>query len=298
MSPLTKSYIVCLLIFIARSCSQKSEDQELRDEITSMFAEMEGDFAMAFKDLQHNKTILINEKEMFHAASTMKTPVMIEVYKQAAHNKLSLEDSLLVTNEFASIVDGSKFSMDIGVDSEEALYALIGNSTTYNNLVEAMITMSSNLATNILIEQVGAENITQSMRTLGAADINVLRGVEDIKAFEKGMSNTTSAYDLMVILEKLAGCEIGPIKDCTPMINTLKQQAFNEIIPANLPDGVEVAHKTGAISGVEHDSGIVYLPDGKKYILVLLSKNLREKPPAIKMMAKVSEIIYHRMIKQ
>jgi beta-lactamase class A len=155
-----------------------------------------------------------------------------------------------------------------------------------------MIIQSSNLATNMLIEMVDGKKVTQTMRDLGAMDIQVLRGVEDGKAFEKGLNNTTTAYDLMLIFEKMARGEILNKAASEDMIRILLDQRFGELIPALLPKNVKVAHKTGSITGVQHDSGIILLQDGRKYVLVMLSKDLKEEKPAVRAMAKVSEIIY------
>jgi beta-lactamase class A len=265
---------------------------KLKDDISSKLAEQPGDFAVAFKDLSTGDSILINEQTFFHAASTMKTPVMIEVYKQAAAGAFSLNDSFTLKNEFKSIVDSSVFSLNANDDSEKELYRHLGEKRTLYNLVYDMIISSSNLATNMVIELVNARNVTQTMRQLGANRIQVLRGVEDSKAFDKGLNNITTANDLLVIFEKMAKGEIADSASSQAMIKILLNQQFNEIIPARLPKDVKVAHKTGSISHVQHDSGIVFLPNGKKYVLVLLSKNLQKEEPAKKMMAEVSEMIY------
>ena len=222
----------------------------------------------------------------------MKTPVMIEVFKQANEGKFSLSDSILIKNEFKSIVDGTTYSLDSAEDSEKRLYTLTSAKRTLDSLVYDMIIVSSNLATNIIIELVDAGKVTQSMRDLGAKNIQVLRGVEDDKAFAAGLSNMTTAYDLMVIFEKMANSETVNKQASEAMIDILLHQQFNTIIPANLPADVKVAHKTGSINGVHHDSGIVFLPDGRKYVLVILSKNLKDEEAATAGMANVSEMIY------
>ena len=270
----------------------------LKEKVRETLAGQEGVFAVAFKELTTGETLLLNEHESFHAASTMKTPVLIEVYKQVAEGKLSLIDSITVKNEFKSIVDGSPFSLDIGDDSEEQLYDQIGKKRTLYDLVYDMIIVSSNLATNLVIELVGAQQVTQTMRSLGAIDIQVLRGVEDQKAFDAGLNNTTTAYDLMVIFEKIALGQAVNAEADQQMINILLDQKFNEIIPARLPKEVHVAHKTGSITGVQHDSGIVMLPDNKKYVLVTLSKELKDKDKGIEAMAQVSELIYQYVIRE
>ena len=272
--------------------AQKLAIENLKSAIEAKLKTVEGQFAVAFKDLQTGKTLFINEKENFHAASTMKTPVMIEVFKQAKAGKFKLSDSILVKNEFKSIVDGSPYSMDIADDSGDGMYKMIGKKMTIYDLTYQMIIVSSNLATNILIDLVDARNANESMRKLGAKDIQVLRGVEDQKAFEKGLNNTTTAYDLMLIFEKIAQNKVIDKRSCEEMRKILFDQKFNEIIPDKLPKTVKVAHKTGSITGVQHDSGIVYLPDGREYVLVLLSKKLINVDFGVKILAEVSEQIY------
>jgi len=201
----------------------------------------------------------------------MKTPVMMEIFKQNAEGRLSLNDSLPITTTFTSLADGSSYVLDRASDSETKLYDEVGKSRTILELTNLMITVSSNLATNLLIEKVEPDNIQSSLAELGICKLKVLRGVEDNKAFALGLNNVTCAADLLEIL---------------------RGQEFNEIIPAKLPADCIVAHKTGSITGVQHDSGIVFLPDGRKYVIVLLSKNLKDTDAAIRMLSDVSRLIY------
>lgn len=264
----------------------------LLQQIQARLAVETGEFALAFMDLQTKEQILWKEHTSFHAASTMKTPVMVEVFKQVAAGKLSLTDSLVVKNEFKSIVDGSTYTLNPADDSEFTLYKLVGTKVTLYDLVYQMIILSSNLATNMVIELVDGKNVTQTMRELGAKDMQVLRGVEDGKAFEKGLNNSVTAYDLMILFQALATGTIVNTKACEDMIRILLDQRYNDIIPAHLPKDVRVAHKTGSITGVHHDSGIILLPDGRKYILVILSRKLADADKATAAMAKLSEMIY------
>lgn len=281
--------MLCLL-----SCAERKTTIE--DEIKNELAKQPGTYGLAFKDLSTGEELLINAHEVFHAASTMKTPVMIEVFKQAKEGRFSLSDSIAIKNTFKSIVDGSEYSLDSAEDSEQKLYTLTSTKRTLDSLVYDMIIVSSNLATNIIIELVDPKKVTQTMRDLGANDIQVLRGVEDDKAFAEGLINSTTPYDLMVIFEKMANGEAVSKEASDAMINILMDQRFNTIIPAKLPADVKVAHKTGSINGVHHDSGIVFLPDGRKYVLVILSKNLKDEDAATAVMANVSEIIYKHVV--
>ncbi len=290
-----KFIFFCLLSLVTtNSFSQTNTPagMQLLEKIKTELGKQKGFFALAFTNLQTKEQIVWNGSETFHAASTMKTPVMIEVFKQAAERKFSLTDKITVKNEFKSIVDSSIFHLNPADDSQQELYKQEGSPLSLSELVYQMIIMSSNLATNLIMEMVDAKNVTQTMRTLGAKDILVLRGVEDQKAFDKGLINTTTAYDLMLIFNQMAEGKIINKKACDEMIRILLDQTHNTLIPAFLPKEVKVAHKTGTITGVHHDSGIIFLPDGRKYTLVILSKNLEDDTAATVAMAHVSEMIY------
>jgi beta-lactamase class A len=281
-----------VIIFAITSCDRKQSPEELRKLITEEFSQQPGKFAVAFKDLTTGEEILINEHELFHAASTMKTPVMVEVYKQVAEGKFSLKDSILIKNEFKSIVDSSLYSLNVKDDSDTLIYNHIGEKRTVYALMYDMIIVSSNLATNLIIELVNAKNVTNTLRSIGANDIQVLRGVEDSKAFEAGLNNQVTANDLMLLFEKIDKEELVNSEASMAMMDILLNQKFNDIIPAYLPKEVKVAHKTGWITGVHHDSGIVFLPDGRKYVLVMLSRDLNDEDAGVKAMATVSKMIY------
>ena len=270
--------------------------EPLKEQISKLIMN-QGVIAVAFKDISSGEELLLHANESFHAASTMKTPVLIEVFRQANQGKFSLKDSMVIRNEFKSIVDGSVYALNADDDSEQKLYDLIGKKRTINELVTEMIIYSSNLATNMIIELVGAPNIMKTMRSLGADSIQVLRGVEDSKAFEKGWNNTTTAKDLMIIFEALAKGKVISPGASQQMIDILLHQQFNKIIPAKLPADVKVAHKTGNITGVLHDSGIVFLPDGHMYVLVLLSKNIENEETATHLLAEISEMIYKYVVR-
>ncbi len=287
--------VLLTILFVAviyPAAAQTPEGGALVEKIKAVLAQQEGDFALAYKDSQTGEQLLLNEREVFHAASTMKTPVMIEVFRKASLGQFKLTDSIRIKNEFKSIVDGSPYSLHVADDSEPELYGKVGQKVPLYDVMYQMIIASSNLATNLIIEWVDARDVTHTMRTLGAMDIEVRRGVEDSKAFAKGLNNTVTAFDLMIIFDQMARGKIVDAPTCDKMMAILHDQKFNEIIPAKLPAGVTVAHKTGSIRGVQHDSGIVVLPDGRRYSLVLLSKNLRNEPAAIEAMATVSRLVY------
>lgn len=290
--------ISCLAIGLLSSCQEKvSKAEQLNSTILSQLDSIKGYVAVAYINLSDpSDSLMINAGEEFHAASTMKVPVMIELFKQEGQGKLNLNDSILLKNEFRSIVDSSLYSMDIGDDSDDVIYSKIGTKQALRDLMYSMITVSSNLATNVLIELVDAKNVTATMRGLGAEKIEVLRGVEDTKAYELGLSNTTTAKDLLIVMKAIAENKAGTNEACEEMISILKDQKFNTIIPFYLPETVSVAHKTGSIAGVHHDAGIVYLPDGRSYVLVILSKNLENYDTATEQLARISKTVYGHVI--
>lgn len=268
----------------------------LREKVLAAFAKQPaGTFAVAFRAIGDDEIFMFNEHQLFHAASTMKTPVLAEVFKQAEKGKFSISDSVKVYNEFKSIYDKSLYTLKPANDSEQDLYSRIGAKVTMEDILYRMITQSSNLATNIMIDLVGAKNVMKTMRSIGANEIKVLRGVEDSKAFEHDMNNMVTAYDLMLLFDQIARGKMVNKKASDAMVAILSKQHFRGIIPAGLPSDVKVANKTGSISKVNHDSGIVYLPDGRKYVLILLSKGV-EEDAAKQTLSAVSTYIYRYMM--
>ncbi|MFN7274010.1 MAG: serine hydrolase [Sediminibacterium sp.] len=267
--------------------------QQLVAQIREWLNRQPGTYALAVKHLPDGDTILINEKEMFHAASTMKTPVMIEIFRQAAEGKIGLDDTLLVQNEFASIVDGSSYQLSPADDSDDEVYQKMGTHPTIRYLLFRMITRSSNLATNLLMKLADGKQVTTTMRSLGAPTIQVMRGVEDTKAYRQGLNNVTSAYDQMKIYEQIALGQAVNGDASKKMIEILVQQFYRDIIPVQLPSGTPVAHKTGWITGVFHDAGIIFLPNGGKLVLVLLSKGATDEGATKLALSTVAALVYN-----
>jgi len=246
-----------------------------------------------YRSLTRPDRLLLGANVRFHAASTMKLPVMIQVFRDADAELLRLDDSLTVHVVFPSLVDGSPFEVDKADDSDSTLYGRVGRPASVRDLLELMITRSSNLATNILIERIGAARAQTSARALGAWSIQVLRGVEDGKAYRAGLNNTTTARDLGVLLAAIAQSRAASPASCREMLRILGAQEFNEGIPVGLPPGTRVAHKTGWIGEVVyHDAAIVYPPNGGSYVLVVLTGGIKQDSVAHNLVADVSRMVY------
>lgn len=269
----------------------------IRSEIESRIKSSGADtVAVAVYDLDGKKSLLINENVELHAASTMKIAVMMEVFRLAAAGKIKLGDRIPIKNSFMSVVDGSPYQLNVSDDSASDLYQREGESVSIRELVEVMITRSSNLATNLLIERVGANEVTQLIRGLGAKTMTVRRGVEDGKAFRAGLNNTITANDLMILLRSLAEGRASRTEMSQQMVDILLRQEFNEALPAGLPVDVPVAHKTGSITKIKHDAGIVYPKDRKPYIIVVLTRGISDEAQSNALIAEISKMVYQALV--
>ncbi len=255
------------------------------------------EIGLAAHQLGSGREILIHPDLSFHPASTFKLCVMMEIFHQARRGLFSLDDEMLVKNEFASIADGSPYSLLAEDDSETDLYQHIGRLLPIRELVRRMITVSSNLATNILIERVTPARTTEFMRQLGADGLTVRRGVEDDKAFRLGMNNSATARGFMQILIKLAKGKVVSLKDSDVMIEILSEQKFNQMIPAQLSTDVRVAHKTGWTGTYHHDVGIVYPSKGNAFALAIMTNGF-EKEEAHSFVASLARKVYDEWIQR
>jgi len=279
--------------------TSRATDDSLRARIERRIAEVPGATAgVAFRDLTRGDTLYLGADERFHAASTMKVPVMIELFRQVDRGQMSLSQRITLKNEFASIVDGTPYSLDAKDDSDSLVYSWIGSAVSVHDLLEHMITRSSNLATNTLIGVVGATRANATAHQLGAKDIQVLRGVEDDKAYDAGKNNTTTARDLAVLMAAIETGKAASRASTDSMRAVLSRQEFNDEIPAGLPAGTRVAHKTGQITGHLHDAAIVY-PQGRgPYVLVVLTRGIPDEKVARSLIADISRLVYEHAVQR
>jgi beta-lactamase class A len=268
-----------------------SIDAKVAASIEERIQKSQAEVGAAFQTLDGRAVWSFHGDDTFHAASTMKIPVMIELFHQVRQGKLKLDDGLMIKNEFHSLADGSVFILDPADDSETDLYKAVGQTRTLEQLCELMITVSSNFATNILIQKLGVENIRATVHSLHADGMNVLRGVEDNKAFAKGLNNTTTAQGLATLLTAIAKGEAVDADASRQMVEILERQRFNEGIPAGVPAGTRVAHKTGELTKIHHDAAIVYAKD--PFVLVILVRGMADFKESSALIADITRQLYN-----
>jgi beta-lactamase class A len=290
-----KRHVFTILLLLARGQSAQAQDgTTLAGRVAARMARAPARaVGLYYRSLTGPDSLLIGANLRFHAASTMKVPVMVQLFRDADSGLLDLDDSLTVHATFPSLVDGSPFAVGKEDDSDSTLYARLGGRASLRELLELMITRSSNLATNLLIERVGAARAQTTARALGAWSIQVLRGVEDGLAYRAGLNNTTTARDLGVLLLAIAQRRAASEAACDSMLAILGRQEFNEGIPAGVPVGTRVAHKTGWIGEVVyHDAAVVYPARGGAYVLTVLTGGIKEDSVAHNLVADLSRLVY------
>jgi beta-lactamase class A len=265
-------------------------EQALRARVA---AETEGEVGVALIDLATGRKLAINGDASMHAASTMKVPVLIELFRQVDAGRFAVDDSIVVNNQFTSIADGSRYTLASDRDTE--IIERLGRTMTLRRIARGMSVVSSNLATNILIDVVTADSVQATMARLGAADMIVLRGVSDNPAFAAGMNNMATAASLARTLEVIARCEIHTRASCDAMIEILEAQQFRTQIPAGVPAGVRVGNKTGSITGHRHDGAIIF-PEGRApYVLTVLTRGIPTTAAANAVAVDISRIVWQAL---
>jgi beta-lactamase class A len=236
--------------------------------------------------------LLIRAWEPFYAASTMKVAVLLDLYQRAWTGAISLDEPVVVRNAFHSSVDGVPFILDPADDSDGGLYALEGVSVPARELARRMIVRSSNLAANLLMDRLGAAAVDAAVGRLGITGIRVVRGVCDDRAFAAGLNSTVTAAGLAMLLDRIADGSAAPAAACAAMLEILSAQELNEGIPAGLPPGTRVAHKSGWIAALYHDAGVVYPAAAAPYVLVVLTEGLDEAAVAPALVAAIAREVH------
>lgn len=283
------------------SSSTPVKSRDLLGRVLDIEGESEGSrVAASYYDYETETAWSFRGDSWFHAASTMKVAVLLGLFAAAGRGRFGLSSNLHVRNRFFSVVDGKPFCLEYERDSGSAVYASLGKTMKLSELARHMIVTSNNLATNLLLDLVGVEQVRATLADLGVEGVDVRRGVEDSKAFDAGVNNTVTANGLLSMFRVLQEGRGFPAEDAQRMLEILFQQEYNSGIPAGLPEGARaearVAHKTGNISTVSHDAGLVFLKNRKPYALSVLTSWEPGASGHPETIARVSRAVYEHLM--
>ena len=251
--------------------------------------------AVAVYDLETGKEFRYRSDRWFHAASTIKLAVLLGVFAAIHRGKLLPQSRLHVRNRFRSAYDGSSFRVLSERDADSEVQAAIGKTMRLHDLARNMIIRSSNLATNLLLDLLGIEFLQKVLDEFGLEGIDLRRGVEDELSFEHGINNRVTADGLVALLRLIADERAFTPELSHQMLDILHDQEFSSGIPAGLPVHARVAHKTGEISTIAHDAGIVYLPKRKPYVIAILTEWEPEGTGRSPTIAAASYMLYEHL---
>jgi beta-lactamase class A len=248
--------------------------------------------AVAVYDTQTHASFRRNAERWFHAASTIKVAILVGVYASIHHGWLLPQSRVHVRNRFFGAVDGTPFRVLADRDANSEVHAAIGKMMRVSELALHMIATSSNLATNLLLDLVGLDTVQRSLDELSIDGIDIRRGVEDERAFDLGINNRVTADGLTQLLRLVAEERAFSPELSREMLEILHAQEFKNGIPARLPRAVRVAHKTGDISTVAHDAGVVYPPGRKPYVIAVLTEWSPDAAGRSATIAEVSHAVF------
>ncbi|MBR3889052.1 serine hydrolase [bacterium] len=207
--------------------------------------------------MDNGNYIEINADKIYPSASIIKIPVLIQMYKSIEAEQFGLKDSMFLTEYYRSEGSGNM------------QYSQAGRKYSLYELASLMIQDSDNTATNMLMSKVGSMNdVNAAMRSWGIENTHLQTWLPDITG-----NNYTTARDIAKMLYNIGRDDnkFLNINSQSDIINIMSKVKNVSLIKAGLPDGVSFIHKTGDIGTMLGDAGIVYLPNGQRYIVVIMA---------------------------
>ncbi|MEV6286984.1 serine hydrolase [Kribbella sp. NPDC051770] len=236
--------------------------------------------------------VLAHAAERTHySASTMKLPVAMAMLRRVDAGELSLDQPVLVHNDFASAA-GGRFGVNRAEDEAPATWEKLGSEVSLGWLAREMITRSSNLATDLVLELVGVDAAQAVLAEYGAGDSVIKRGIDDSGAQAAGISNLMSPAGL-------AGVLVAAGNDSSVsgqyLRDLLAANEWNGEIPAGVPAGTRVEHKNGWDQRIRHDGGIVRPSDAAPFVLVVCTTSELPDRDAQQLIASIAAVAWeHR----
>lgn len=256
--------------------------------------------AVSLYDYEHAMSWSYQGERWSHAASTIKVAVLYALYAAIDERRFGPHRRLHVRNRFISCVESTPYRVSPGRDGNSDVHAAIGKTMRLSELATHMIATSSNLATNLLIDLTGIDYAKEKLAAASIDGIELVRGVEDDRAFDAGINNRVTANGLVRLFRAIYE-SWGVSKLATAdMLDILFMQQFRSGIPAGIPPDVRararIANKTGEISSAAHDAGIVYIAGRKPYVLAVLTEHEPDSGKRMDPVARVSTAVYEWLI--
>lgn len=237
--------------------------------------------AITVWDFNTGKYIDINGSEIFPAASIIKVPVLIHLFKAIEANDLSIYDEMILTSYYKASGSG------------KLQYARNGLKLSINDLAKTMIEDSDNSSTNMLMSKLGSMTaINSAIRSWGMKNTYVQTWLPDLKG-----TNHTTSNDVATMLFNLDNPNFLSINSREYVVDYMSHVKNDRLIPQGLGKGATFLHKTGDIGSMLGDAGIVYMPDGRKYIVVILAKRPYNSTQGKEFIQQASKLIYTYMTK-
>ena len=231
-------------------------------------------------EYENGKYVDINGDELYSAASIIKLPILVRLFKSIEANQMTIFDDMLLTDYYQSSGSGN------------LQYAQTGRKYTLDQLAKTMIQDSDNTSTNMIMSKLGGmDDINIGLRDWGISKTYVRTWLPDLKG-----TNKTTAKDMAKILYNLDNPGFLNINSREYIIDYMSHVKNNRLIAAGLGDGALFIHKTGDIGTMLGDAGIVYAQNGKKYIVVILANRPHNAPQGKDFIVKASSLIYKAIV--
>ncbi|MCL4425088.1 MAG: class A beta-lactamase-related serine hydrolase [Firmicutes bacterium] len=254
------------------------------EEIERLIEKLKGKPAVAIKNLTSGESYFYNAEEIYPAASVIKLPLLVGLFKKAEEGLLSLRQRHPLVQAEKDLV--GTIGSGILQDLENGL------EPTVADLAMLAISVSDNIATNMLIDLVGMDYVNQTMGSLGFQATRMITKIGNYAAMAQGHDNKINAREMVTLLERLYHGEVINPSVSEGILRILKRQKFSHIA-ALLPLGTEVASKSGSLKGIRHDVGLVYLPQGA-FAMAVLTRELEKPRDGATFISKVAWKSYQR----
>lgn len=254
----------------------------------------------ALYDYERDLTWRRDADRWFHAASTIKIAVLYGVFAAVDAGRFTLDRRLHVRNRFLSIVDGSPYRVSATRDGNREVYHALGRTMRIGDLARHMIVTSSNLATNLLLDLVDPAFARDALDRAGVEGIELVRGVEDDRAFDEQVNNRVTAAGLLALLRAIHEARGISKASSDAMLDILLQQEFRSGLPAGIPtderERTRIGNKTGEISTAAHDAGIVFVAGRQPYVLAVLTEHEPDSGKRMEPVARTSKAVYDWLV--